>query len=76
MFFIKTFQYKYKFKPAIYEYIMKEFLFDEHKKEKEILQMLVKGKTCEQIAMDIGYSPTTIKRRRRDLYEMTKDLMI
>ena len=55
---------------------MKEFTFDENKKEKEILELLVKGKTCEQIAMDVGYSPTTIKRRRKDLYEMTKDLMI
>ena len=55
---------------------MSEFIFDENKKEKEILELLVKGKTCEQIAMAIGYSPTTIKRRRHYLYEMTKDLMI
>lgn len=55
---------------------MKEFVFDEHKKEKEIFSLLVKGKTCEEIAMAIGYSPTTIKRRRKYLYELTKDLMI
>ena len=75
-FIIKKFEYRYKYKPAIYEYIMKEFMFDEHKKEKEIFEMLVKGKTCDEIAMEIGYSPTTIKRRRRDLYNLTKDLML
>lgn len=73
---MKKFEYTYKYKPAIYKYIMKEFIFDENKKEKEILELLVKGKTCEQIAIEIGYSPTTIKRRRRTLYELTKDLMI
>ena len=75
-FYLKKFEYKYQYKPAIYKYIMKEFIFNDNKKEREILELLVKGKTCEQIAMDVGYSPTTIKRRRRDLYEMTKDLMI
>lgn len=60
----------------VLDYIMNSFIFDENKKEKEILNMLVRGKTCEQIANEVGYSPTTIKRRRRDLYEMTKDLMI
>ena len=74
--FIKTFQYTYKYKPMVFNYIMNAFMFDENKKEKEILTMLVKGKTCEQIANEVGYSPTTIKRRRKDLYEMTKDLMI
>ena len=74
--FMKKFEYKYKYKPAIYNYILKEFIFDEHKKEKEIFEMLVKGKTCEEIAMKIGYSPTTIKRRRKYLYELTRDFMI
>lgn len=72
---MKTFQYTYNYKPAIYDYIKNTMLFNENKKEKEILDMLVKGKTCEQIAMEIGYSTTTIKRRRKDLYEKTKDLM-
>lgn len=73
---MKKFEYKYKYRPAVYNYIMKEFVFDEHKKEREIFSLLVKGKTCEEIAMAIGYSPTTIKRRRKYLYELTKDLMI
>ena len=59
----------------VLDYIVNTFVFNENKKEKEIFDMLVRGKTCEQIANEIGYSPTTIKRRRRYLYEMTKDLM-
>ena len=74
--FIKTFQYTYKYKPIVLDYIMTAFIFEENKKENEILSMLVRGKTCEQIANEVGYSTTTIKRRRKDLYEMTKDLMI
>lgn len=72
---MKTFQYKYRYKPMMYEYILNNLTFNENKKEKEILELLVRGKTCEQIAMEVGYSPTTIKRRRRDLFNMTKDLM-
>ena len=73
---MKTMQYTYKYKPAIYDYIMKSFIFDEHKKEREIFELLVKGKTCDEIANEIGYSPTTIKRRRKYLYDITRDLMI
>lgn len=74
--FIKTFQYTYRYKPMVLDYIMNTLTFNENKKEKEILSLLIKGKTCDQIANEVGYSSTTIKRRRRDLYEMTKDLMI
>ena len=47
---MKTMQYTYKYKPMIYEYIMRDMILDEHKKEKEILALLVRGKTCEEIA--------------------------
>ena len=73
---MKTMQYTYKYKPAIYEYLMNSFAFDEHKKEREILSLLVKGKTCDEIAREIGYSERTIQRRRKDIYCKTKDLMI
>lgn len=73
---MKTFQYTYNYKPAIYDYIMRDMILNENKQEKKILELLVKGKTCEQIAVAVGYSPTTIKRRRKELYEKTKDLMI
>ena len=68
--------FTYKYRPAIYEYIMKDFILNENKREKDILALLVKGKTCSQIANEIGYSERTIQRRRKDIYEKTKDLMI
>lgn len=45
---MKTFQYTFKYKPAIYDYIMRDVILNEEKKEKEILSLLVRGKTCVQ----------------------------
>lgn len=73
---MKTFQYTYNYKPAIYDYIMRDFILNDEKKEKKILELLVKGKTCSQIAQEVGYSERTIQNRRKDIYEKTKDLMI
>lgn len=72
---MKTFQYTYNFKPMIYDYIMRDLSLNENKQEKKILQLLVRGKTCEQIGQEVGYSARTIVRRRKDLYEKTKELM-
>lgn len=72
---MKTFQYTYNFKPMIYDYIMRDLTLNENKKEKKILELLVKGRTCEQIGREVGYSSRTIVRRRKDLYEKTKELM-
>lgn len=73
---MKKFEYKFKYRPAIYEYIMKDIILNESKKEKEILSLLVKGFNCLQIGDIVGYSERTIQRRRKDIYEKTKDLMI
>lgn len=75
-FLLKRFEYKYEYKPAIYNYIMRDMILNENKQEKKILELLVKGKTCEQIANEIGYSERTIQRRRKDIFNKTKDLMI
>lgn len=72
---MKTFQYTYQFKPMIYDYIMRDLVLNENQKEKKILELLVKGRTCEQIANEVGYSSRTIVRRRKVLYEKTKELM-
>lgn len=74
--YTKTFQYTYYYKPAIYDYIMRDLILNEEKKEKQILELLVKGKTCTQIAQEVGYSERTIQSRRKSLYEKTKDYMI
>ena len=73
---MKTFQYTFNYKPAIYEYIQQSTILNEEKKEKEILSLLVKGKKCYQIANATNYSERTIQDRRRDIYRKTKDLML
>lgn len=73
---MKRFEYRYNYKPAILDYIMNSDLLNEYKQEKKILGMLLRGKTCVEIAEDIGYCERTIQSRRKDIYEKTKDLMI
>ena len=55
---------------------MNSNLLNEHKQEKQILDLLIRGKTCLEIADEIGYCERTIQTRRRDIYNKTKDLMI
>ena len=69
-------RYTFKFKPNIYQYVLDTVKLNEHHKEKEILDLLVKGYTCLEISDVIGYSEVTIKRRRKDIYEKTKEFMI
>lgn len=72
----KRIRYTFKYKPAIYDYILNTTEFNQHKLEKEIFELLVKGKTCIQISEQLNYSERTIQRRRAYLYNLTKDLMI
>lgn len=60
----------------VLDYIMNSNLLNEHKQEKQILTLLLRGKTCVEIANDVGYCERTIQTRRKDIYEKTKDLMI
>ena len=69
-------RYTFKFKPNIYQYVLDTVKLNEHHKEKEILDLLVKGYTCLEISDVIGNSEVTIKRRRKDIYEKTKEFMI
>lgn len=55
---------------------MNSSLLNEHKQEKQILTLLLKGQTCMEIAETVGYCERTIQTRRKDIYEKTKDLMI
>lgn len=72
---MKCFEYSFNYKPTIQEYIFSNISLCEEKKEKEILELVCKGKTCEQISAEVGYSPRTIARRRKDLYYKIKNLM-
>lgn len=73
---MKTMNYTFEFKPGIREYVLRELYFNERKKEKEILDRLTRGQTCVEIGDDLGYSERTIQRRRKTLYEKTKDYML
>lgn len=72
---MKTFQYTYNYKPGVYDFIMRDLILNEEKKEKKILELIMKGKTCNQIAQEVGYSERTIQSRRKSIYEKTKDYM-
>lgn len=72
---MKTFQYNFHYKEPIYTYIMNNMYLCEEKREKEILELIRAGKTCEQIGDETGYSARTIARRRRDLHHRIKDLI-
>lgn len=68
--------YTFNFKPNIYNFIKNNIVFNESGKEIEILDLLIKGYTCLEIGDKVGYSERTIKRRRKSIYEKTKEYMI
>lgn len=70
-----NYKYEFKFKPQIYEYIKKDRILDEYKNEPKILDMIIKGYPCNKIGDKLGYSTRTVQRRKREIYEKTKDLM-
>ena len=72
---MKNFEYRFNYKKAIYDFLMNSNMLDDRKLEKQILRELVKGKTCLEIGNIFGCSDRTIQRRRKSIYEKTKDLM-
>lgn len=72
---MKKFEYRFRYSPAKYDFILNNISLCEEKQEKEILEMVCKGKTCEQVGAELGYSARTIARRRKDLYYRIRDLM-
>lgn len=73
---METIKYEFKFRPQIYEYIMRDMILNEYKQEKTILNLLIQGYPCREIGNKLGYSTRTVQRRKRDIYEKTKDLMV
>ena len=52
-----------------YNFIMKNIIFDEPKKEKEIFELVVKGYNNVEIGSKIGMSSKTVYRRKKELYK-------
>lgn len=65
--------YYFDYSPESYNYIMASRIL--RQSEKNILKDIVKGKTVKELAMDYRCSEMTICRRRKKIFELTKDLM-
>lgn len=74
--YMRTFTYNFNYAPPVYEYIMRSIYLSEEKKEKEILDLCRAGKKCSAIADEVGFSERTIQRRRRELNNRIKDVML
>lgn len=66
---MKQFQYMFNYSTDEYEKILKQVRFNHLKNEKEIFGLLVLGYSCQQIAEKMNLSYSTIKRRRKSIYE-------
>lgn len=65
--------YYFDYSPETYNYIMTSRIL--RQSEKNILKSIVDGKTVKELAIDHKCSEMTICRRRKKIFELTKDLM-
>lgn len=65
--------YYFDYSPESYNYIMASRIL--RQSEKNILKDIVHGKTVKELAIDYKCSEMTICRRRKKIFQLTKDLM-
>lgn len=65
--------YYFDYSPESYNYIMASRIL--RQSEKNILKDIVEGKTVKELAIDYKCSEMTICRRRKKIFQLTKDLM-
>lgn len=70
---MKKFNYYYDYSPEAYNYIMQSKIL--RQSEKNILNDILEGKTVKELAIDYRCSIMTICRRRKKIFELTKELM-
>lgn len=58
-----------------YDYIIKNVIFNEPKKEKEIFKLLVKGYNAIEIGDKVGMAERTIYRRKASIKKKIKNLI-
>jgi len=58
-----------------YDYILKNVIFNEPKKEKEIFKLLVKGYNAVEIGDKIGMAERTIYRRKESIKKKIQNLI-
>lgn len=65
--------YYFDYSPESYNFIMSSKLL--RQSEKNILKDIVCGKTVKELAINYNCSEMTICRRRKRIFEITKELM-
>lgn len=70
---MKRFNYYYDYSPENYNYIMASRIL--RQSEKELLKDLVNKKSVKELAINHKCSQITICRRRKKIFELTKELM-
>lgn len=65
--------YYYDYSPENYNYIMASRIL--RQSEKDLLNDFINGKTVRELAIDKKCSEMTICRRRKKIFELTKDFM-
>ena len=65
--------YYYDYSPENYNYIMAGRIL--RQSEKNLLKDIIDGKTVRQLAIEYKCSEMTICRRRKRIFNLTKDLM-
>ena len=65
--------YYFDYSPESYNYIMSSRIL--RQSEKNILKAIVDGKTVKELAVDYKCNKMTICRKRKKIFELTKDLM-
>ena len=58
-----------------YDYIIKNVIFNEPKKEKEIFKLLVKGYNAIEIGDKLGMAERTIYRRKESIRKKIQNLI-
>lgn len=70
---MKKFNYYYDYSPEAYNYIMQSKIL--RQSEKNMLKDITEGKTVKELAINYGCSEITICRRRKKIFNLTKELM-
>lgn len=65
--------YYYDYSPEVFNYIMTSRIL--RQSEKTLLSDIVNGKTVRELAINNNCSEMTICRKRKKIFELTKDLM-
>lgn len=66
---------KYKINLPKYNYILKNVIFNEPKKEREIFELSTKGYNNTEIGFKIGMSSKTVYRRKKEINKKIMHLL-